>query len=1443
MQQDKQQGIAKVQIAGKPFVDPVTRRLISNAGMGIIVDSRHIITCAHVINEAMRRLDDNASQQPDAELKVSVVFPFVDGTELSGNVIVWRATNNKPVGDVAVIELDTDAPENAGVAKFATGRNFDTDSLNIYGFKAGGDEGNHVQARFMGKTGEGRVQVDGINTSGFFIEGGYSGAAVWDMDCQAVVGMITSRSTDRANRVAYMIPTSALEEVWPTLLVNHPPRHPTFTAPDANWEQPSPGWPELFVREFTDALGMSPQVADKSKRLSIIDKLPIFLRNQLESDSGLDELVRTCASEGQIPRLIGIIETFDRGSTWVRRIYEILHEINSGVLFLPSLRRETLRSLSELPLDDAELYRLAGIAAPGESEPAGRVRLLDTLAWRPRGDETELPAVVAWLERVATRADEGHQDHADHLRSLAQDIWTALNRSAEDFERLIEKLSKTDFPPDEGLDGATHPVAPPDISVPMLPNPQGIFFVPWSEQSELRRGIEEVVRPWLRDPEPRPLILVPHFAPDVTDTLLAVEAICRANGRRDVRLVSGAGFERLRTSDGRGYSDRRKLVFLIDLTGLDADVLARPADSWRNDLLRLCGPVGPSSRRVVVVLHRAMLSITEVYRMVDDVSNAAFVAAPLFSPDYELRQPLGKDGDMSPALVSDASIASIFERLLRVNSTALPRAVLAESEVPRDSFDRPDVFPIWSILRTARRLARAGFFEPAYRLELFCRTHQLFQDSIGLSGDLLPLRDDAPQVVGFVETLDELPGLMPRSVLTGSDGSGRTFCLERMAHWWALPRGTHRGIPHPSWLPVPVQYTETSHDPAFAIKADFASQGRLTLDLPFRSEELDAHIELSRRATPENLRWIVNSPVLYLVDGIRPQHAQAGGWLDALHRRSAPESGLVVSWDKGREPRAQPWATTVFGRGIRARLRPMSEIQVRSMVRPPDDPELLCQLLGMIGRPITEAIRNPSLCALVHKAIQRGEAVRDWSLYDILAADVRLRVGTEPDREVVDLVGNWLPAVALAQREGNPIPVNDGMRSLATELGLIRAGGALRFAYSMLRDFFAARAIAKDIERANPPNFSTFLDRVQNRSTDNWGADWTTPLRILAGMRPMLRDPLIRELATRDMQLALSCAQEIPEAEARALTSDIAKQLADRMQQRFRIPRDSVNGYGLASAAADAKALGVFDTRVSRDNPWANLTPHEIPSSKPFRIGRFPVTNLEFERFVAARGYEERDFWTATSWEWIRAQNIHFPRYWRHGDLNRPNSPVVGVSLYEATAYCRWLETIPLREGERDGHWWLPSPEQWDCAFGIADSVLLGVLRAGRLRGADSQIVSDAEINHRALADVTAQLDRLLDANLELLNPESMMGSAADGIGTLPVGLFAPNEFGCHDLIGLAWEWCIFSPDEFEGSVPAPVKGGPLRSRLSAIWSVFGGGFDPRTRFHQIGFRVCNFHV
>jgi formylglycine-generating enzyme required for sulfatase activity len=106
-----------------------------------------------------------------------------------------------------------------------------------------------------------------------------------------------------------------------------------------------------------------------------------------------------------------------------------------------------------------------------------------------------------------------------------------------------------------------------------------------------------------------------------------------------------------------------------------------------------------------------------------------------------------------------------------------------------------------------------------------------------------------------------------------------------------------------------------------------------------------------------------------------------------------------------------------------------------------------------------------------------------------------------------------------------------------------------------------------------------------------------------------------------------------------------------------------------------------------------------------FWIAKYPITNVQYAAFVQDGGYTEqkRSCWTEEGWRWKeggwwsqegdvwRNECTIGPRTYG-GTCNLPNHPVVGVTWYEAVAYCRWLT-------ERTGQpYRLPTETEWEKA-------------------------------------------------------------------------------------------------------------------------------------------------
>jgi hypothetical protein len=103
-----------------------------------------------------------------------------------------------------------------------------------------------------------------------------------------------------------------------------------------------------------------------------------------------------------------------------------------------------------------------------------------------------------------------------------------------------------------------------------------------------------------------------------------------------------------------------------------------------------------------------------------------------------------------------------------------------------------------------------------------------------------------------------------------------------------------------------------------------------------------------------------------------------------------------------------------------------------------------------------------------------------------------------------------------------------------------------------------------------------------------------------------------------------------------------------------------------------------------------------------FKIGKYPVTNAQYLRFVKAGGYDtDKHWWTqqviAELDRWWPDWRGGSP-YWNHIDFQSINKPVVGISWYEAKAYCSWVAEELRAKGMINVHEEvrLPTATEWE---------------------------------------------------------------------------------------------------------------------------------------------------
>jgi len=127
--------------------------------------------------------------------------------------------------------------------------------------------------------------------------------------------------------------------------------------------------------------------------------------------------------------------------------------------------------------------------------------------------------------------------------------------------------------------------------------------------------------------------------------------------------------------------------------------------------------------------------------------------------------------------------------------------------------------------------------------------------------------------------------------------------------------------------------------------------------------------------------------------------------------------------------------------------------------------------------------------------------------------------------------------------------------------------------------------------------------------------------------------------------------------------------------------------------------------------------PREMP--RRYWIAKYPVTNVQYAHFVEAKGYDNQQWWSAEGWSWRTgaydskapdyfknwlaqrpAEKRDRPLWWHDVERGNPMCPVVGVSWFEAQAYCNWLTGELRRTGRlgADRIVRLPDEAEWERA-------------------------------------------------------------------------------------------------------------------------------------------------
>ncbi|MCI5194761.1 MAG: serine protease [Candidatus Electrothrix sp. AW5] len=174
-------------------------------GAGFLIGRKKIVTCAHVICNALR-LNSTPLSAPNGD--VSLSFPFFTQDRLSATVLTEGWDQEK---DIALLQVNDDLPKGTQPAKLSFEK-VENNLFCVYGFPENITKGVWAFGVIKKKREHGLVQLESANQTGYAVQRGFSGGPVLDDEQNKIVGMVAT--ADLHVRVASMIPVDILSTIY-----------------------------------------------------------------------------------------------------------------------------------------------------------------------------------------------------------------------------------------------------------------------------------------------------------------------------------------------------------------------------------------------------------------------------------------------------------------------------------------------------------------------------------------------------------------------------------------------------------------------------------------------------------------------------------------------------------------------------------------------------------------------------------------------------------------------------------------------------------------------------------------------------------------------------------------------------------------------------------------------------------------------------------------------------------------------------------------------------------------------------------------------------------------------------------------------------------------------------------------------------------------------------
>jgi formylglycine-generating enzyme required for sulfatase activity len=217
--------------------------------------------------------------------------------------------------------------------------------------------------------------------------------------------------------------------------------------------------------------------------------------------------------------------------------------------------------------------------------------------------------------------------------------------------------------------------------------------------------------------------------------------------------------------------------------------------------------------------------------------------------------------------------------------------------------------------------------------------------------------------------------------------------------------------------------------------------------------------------------------------------------------------------------------------------------------------------------------------------------------------------------------------------------------------------------------------------------------------------------------------------------------------------------------------------------------------------------PPRLVQVAEFQISHTPVTVSQYAVFIDSKAAKEERWWDKEGLRWLKGdsdgwgrEDRSFPDGW-NAQLKRPFRPIIGITAYEAEAYCAWLGSIKSKLVR------LPTEVEWEYAA----------------RGDDARPFPWGEIFNPSFTNtVEGEVLDTVDA-----------GSKAHDL----------SPFEIMDMGGNVQQWTssLYNPPEEEAVPPGPLRvarGGSFNDTVFGARTSYRRAYPPGFFYPFLGFRL-----